>query len=261
MSTPAGSKRIRRLFTIETLPADWEVRRLIETYRNYRQGTTQSKWDESNWGYRAILRERQKAITNFLRMYGFAPLGTRRVLDVGCGSGKVLASLLSLGAKPENLYGIDLIPERIAEAKEHYPALNFQCANAERLEFPDSSFELVLLFTVFSSILDEQMARNVAREVFRVLRPGGGILWYDFRYNNPFNQNVWGMGLAQIRRVFPDAKVHLALITLVPPLARRLGWLTPLFYPMLAAMPPLRTHYLGLLMKMAPNSRSGLDSS
>ncbi len=250
MSTSDGSKRIRSWSTTETLPPDPEVRRLAKVYDRYRQSTTiQSKWDESNPGNRAIVRERQKAITNLLRTHGFSPLGSRKVLDVGCGSGKVLASLLNLGARPENLYGIDLLPEHIAEAKEHYPALNLQCGNAERLEFSDSSFGLVLLFTVFSSILDEQMARNVAREVVRVLQPGGGLLWYDFRYHNPRNPDVRGMALSQIRQIFPDLNMRLRVITLLPPLARQLGWLTPVFYPLLSALLPLRTHYLGLLVK------------
>ena len=168
---------------------------------------------------------------------------------MGCGSGKVLASLLALGAQPENLCGVDLLPDRIAEAQQRYPALQFQCANAEHLDFPDDHFDLVLLFTVFSSILDGQMARNVAHEVSRVLRPSGAVLWYDFRYNNPRNPNVRGITLARIHHLFPELEMHLRTITLLPPLARRLGRLTPMLYPLLAAIPPLRTHYLGLLVK------------
>jgi len=38
-------------------------------------------------------------------------------------------------------------------------------------------------------------------------------------------------------------------VTLLPPLARRLGPATPLAYPVLAALPPLRSHLIGLLRK------------
>ena len=230
--------------------SDHEVRRIKQVYRIYREShTIQAQWDESNPGNRAILRERQRTIRSLLSAHGFFPLADRRVLDVGCGSGKVLASLLELGARPDNLYGVDLLPERIAEAQQHYPDLHFQCANAEQLEFPDTSFDLVLLFTVFSSILDGQMACNVAHEVFRVLRPGGAVLWYDFRYDNPRNPNVRGMTKRHIETLFPGLHMRLHTITLFPPLARRLGRLTPVLYPVLAAIPPLRTHYLGLLVK------------
>ncbi len=229
------------------MPSDDEVKRLAYVYHSYQH--LLPKWDESNAGNRAILRERQQAIGSLLRAYGFFPLSGWRVLDVGCGSGKVLADLLDLGAEPENLYGVDLFPSSIAEARQRYPGLHFQCANAEQLDFPDSHFGLILLFTVLSSILDGQMAWNVSREVSRVLQPGGGVLWYDSRYNNPRNSNVRGVTLPQIRRIFPDLKAYLYPITLLPFLARRLGWLTPVFYPLLGALPPLRTHYLGLLMK------------
>jgi ubiquinone/menaquinone biosynthesis C-methylase UbiE len=141
-----------------------------------------------------------------------------------------------------------LLPERIAEVRQRCPDLHFQCANAEQLEFPEASFDLVLLFTVFSSILDGQMARNVACEVTRVLKPGGAVLWYDFRYDNPRNPNVRGMTRRHIGTLFPGFQMHLHTITLFPALARRLGHLTSLLYPVLAAMPPLRTHYLGLLL-------------
>jgi len=63
--------------------------------------------------------------------------------------------------------------------------MNFQEANAEALPFANGFFDLVTVFTVCTSILDPQMARNVSREIHRVLRSGGAVVWYDFRMNNP----------------------------------------------------------------------------
>ena len=227
-----------------------EVKRLAQVYRNYRENpVVRAQWDESNPGNRAILRERQRAIRKTLGTHGFLPLASRRVLDVGCGTGKVLAGLVELGAQPNNLHGIDLLPDRIAEARKSHPGLHFQCVNAERLEFRNDSFDLVLLFTVLSSILDDRMAQNVAREAARVLQPGGAVLWYDFRYDNPLNPNVRGMKKRQIEGLFPGFQMYLHTVTLLPLLARHLGHLTQALYPVLAVIPPLRTHYLGCLIK------------
>jgi ubiquinone/menaquinone biosynthesis C-methylase UbiE len=121
--------------------------------------------------------------------------------------------------------------------------------NAEQLHFEDATFDLVLLFTVFSSILDGRMACNVASEVCRVLKPGGAVVWYDFRYNSPANRNVRRITRATIQAIFPDFDLHLRTVTVLPPLARRLGRLTPTLYTIFASIPILRTHYLGLLWK------------
>lgn len=164
-----------------------ETERLRQVYRSYRESRIiQTRWGGSNPGNRAMMDERQQAIKTLLSLRGFLPLTDRKILDVGCGSGRVLASLLELGARPENLYGVDLLPDRIAGAKRQYPDLHFVCANAEQLDFPDAYFDLVLTFTLFSSILDNNMANNAAKEIQRVIKPGGTILWYDFRYNNPY---------------------------------------------------------------------------
>src|SRR5262249_49418911 len=133
----------------------------------------------------------------------------------------------------------------------------FDCGNAEQLDFPDGSVDLVVLYTVFSSILDETMARNVADEARRVLRapdpasgrPRGAALWYDVRYANPSNPHTRAMTRQRSPALFPGFRLHLRSITLLPPVARRLGPLTPALYPLLASAPPLRSHYLGLLFK------------
>lgn len=225
-----------------------EVARITQVYNQYREdGRFQAQWSEHNPGNQAILAERRQTMAQVLQTHGLLPLTSHRILEVGCGSGNVLASLQTWGATAENLYGIDLLPDRIAAAQQKYPNLNFRCANAEQLPFPNNYFDLILVFTVFSSILDAQMSSHVAAATMRVLAPHGAILWYDFRYNNPRNPHVHGMRRHDIARLFPKLQQELTAVTLLPPLARRLGRLTPLLYPLLRIVPALRTHYLGLL--------------
>jgi SAM-dependent methyltransferase len=229
---------------------DSEVERLNAVYREYSERKLgSSKWSPANRGNQAIVQERDRILRHLLDNSGFSPLGQRRILDIGCGAGGVLADFQKWGARPENLVGIDLLAERIRMAREHFPQISFHQANAEALPFADEVFDLALLFTAVSSILDDEMRQNVAAEARRVLRPGGAIVWYDFRFNSPFNPNVRGIGRGWIRRLFPESVMRLRSLTLAPPLARRLGVFTELLYPILARIPVLRTHYLGLLIK------------
>jgi SAM-dependent methyltransferase len=232
---------------VDTQP---EVERLARVYRSYAEdAAVQHQWDGRNPGNRAIFAERQRLVGRMLQSHGLSSLEQRVILEVGCGAGSVLAGLQRWGAQPCNLYGVDLLSHRIERARKRYPEINFQCANAERLDFDAGAFDLVLLFTVFSSILEPAMAANVAGEVHRVLASGGAVLWYDFRYDNPRNPHVRGMGKREIRDLFPDFKVDLRTLTLLPPLARRLGPATSILYPLLSVLPLLRTHYLGVLIK------------
>lgn len=229
---------------------DSEIQRLSAVYRGYSErGLGSTKWSPDNPGNQAIVRERDKRLHALLETCGFLPLGARRILDLGCGMGGVLAGLQKWGARPENLVGVDLLPERVCAARERFPQISFRQANAEALPFPDCSFDLVLLFTVISSILSREMTLNAVSEVCRVLRSGGAIIWYDFRFKSPFNSNVRGVGRGAIRQLFPQFCLHLQSITLLPPLARRLCRFAPGFYGALAGVPFLRTHYVGLLIK------------
>jgi ubiquinone/menaquinone biosynthesis C-methylase UbiE len=210
-----------------------------------------ARWDLRNAGNQHILAERRRLTRQLLHRAGWVPLGDRRVLDVGSGGGAELAWFRELGASESALVGIDLLAERVDAARRAHPQLEFHLGNAEHLPFPNSSFDLVLAYTVFSSILDADMAANVAAEIQRVIRPGGCFLWYDFRYDSPANRNVRGVSEARVRELFPDLSGELIGLTLLPPLARRLGPLTPIAYPALAWVPPLRSHLLGLLRKPA----------
>lgn len=227
-----------------------ESERIARAYKNL-EGRAGARWDPSNRGNRRILEERRRATRSLLVSAGWLPLGERRVLEVGSGSGYELAWLVELGASPSRLVGVDLLPDRVAASRIAYPDLEFHNVNAEHLGFPDGSFDLVMALTVFSSIFDPAMASNVAAEITRVMHPGGALLWYDVRYDSNSNRAVHAVTRAQLRALFPSLEGRPRTVTLLPPLARRLGPLTGPAYPLLAKVPPLRSHLLGLLRKGA----------
>ena len=225
-----------------------EAERIAQAYRDL-GAKAGSRYDLRNRGNQQVLAERRRATRKLLAAAGWLPLGERRVLEVGCGTGFELASMLEMGASPERLAGVDLLADRVATGRAAHPDLDLRVANAEHLDFDDSSFDVVMAITVFSSILDRTMASNVAREVVRVLRPGGGLLWYDFRYDSPGNAHVRGIGARRVRWLFPQLHGELHKVTVIPPLVRRLGVIAPAAYPVLALAPPLRSHLIGLLRK------------
>ena len=93
------------------------------------------------------------------------------------------------------------------------------------------------------------MKSRVALEVARVLGTGGARLLYDFRFNEASNPHVRGVTRKDIERLFPGFWPWLQTMTLLPPLARRLGRHSSTPYPPMSPLPFLPTHYLGLLSK------------
>lgn len=223
------------------------IRRVYAERERKLRGTI--KQDEGNRGNQYLVREYRARLAGILRERFERPLAQCRVLDVGCGYGSLLGWLHEQGTPAENLIGVDLLPGRIASARERFPDFTFIEANAEQFDFPDASFDLIPVFTIFSSILDRRMATTVASSIRRVLAPDGAVVWYDMRYPNPWNPNLKSMTKARIKELFPSFTLELETISLIPPLARRLGPLTKTAYPLLAAMPVLRTHYIGLLRR------------
>ena len=189
------------------------------------------------------IQSRQRAIVRRLGREGLWPLAGRDILEVGCGSGGVLLELLSYGADAERLHGTDLLAERVAAAHRRLPHVAVTCADGGRLPYGDESFDLLLQFTMFSSILDQALCYTVANEMRRVLKPGGLILWYDF-WLNPLNRHTRGIRPREIRSYFPNSQYSFERITLAPPLSRRLVPLSWAGAVALEATSILNTHYL-----------------
>ena len=221
-----------------------EISRLRKIYT---EALRDGRWDVDGPGRQQMAKERSDAIEAFLDTRPGPPLCECRFLDVGCGYGNQLRWFNERGAQPENLFGVDLLPAHIDSARKRYPDFNLSLSNAEHLNFPDDSFDIIVAFTIFSSLIDSRMAENVASEMRRVLKKSGAILWYDMRYPNPRNSSVQAMTRRRINCLFPGMATQLTSISLLPPLADRLGRTAAITYPLVAGIPFLRSHYIGLL--------------
>jgi ubiquinone/menaquinone biosynthesis C-methylase UbiE len=197
----------------------------------------------SNPAYLFTIQQRQRAMMKLLGREGMLPLAEKDILEFGCGNGGVLLELLAAGANPARLHGTDLLATRIEQTHHLLPNLALTCADGRQLPYADNSFDLILQFTVFSSILPRAVCYTVAQEVRRVLRPTGLILWYDF-WLNPKNRATWGIRPQQIRQLFPGCRYSFHRITLAPPLARRVVPLTWTGALLLEKLQFLNTHYL-----------------
>ncbi|MEZ4517539.1 MAG: class I SAM-dependent methyltransferase [Chloroflexota bacterium] len=224
--------------------ADNELEQIRRTYsRREVELVGQDKYSLGNKAYLYTIQQRQRAILRALRQEGLLPLGDKRILEVGSGAGGVLLELLSYGASPELLYGTDLLAERVAIARQLLPHVALSSSDGRYLPYPSRSFDLLLQFTMFSSITDEAICYTVAREMLRVTKPGGVILWYDF-WTNPLNKATRGIRANEIRKYFPNCRFDFQRVTLAPPLTRRLVPVSWMGAELLEKLRILNTHYL-----------------
>lgn len=217
----------------------------------YQKRTSASLYSMFEPAQMLAVQERERNLLKLLRSLSIASrLSAAKILEIGCGSGTWIREFVRWGAQPENITGIDVLSERINEARRLSPAgVTWLCRSATNLEDLREKFDLVLQSTVFTSMLDDSMKRQTAREMLRALTPGGIILWYDFRMNNPRNPDVRGIEKREIRLLFAGCSVALERLTLAPPLGRPLARRSVSLYRIAAAIKPLCTHYLGYIKK------------
>ena len=199
-----------------------------------------------------LLQERQRALRRRLAAQGITDLAPLHVVEVGCGSGGNLLELLRLGCAPEHLQGIELLPERHAQARQVLPAATrLWLGDAVQAPVADATQDIVMQCTVFSSLLDDAFQQRLAQTMWRWLRPGGAVLWYDFTVDNPRNRDVRGVPLARLQALFPQGRIRSQRVTLAPPLARAVCRVHPSLYTVFNLLPWLRTHVLAWVEKPA----------
>ncbi len=126
---------------------------------------------------------------------GFTQAKDLNVLEIGCGLGTDGAQFAKAGA---NYTGIDLTDAAVELARKRFELFQlpgiFRVADAERLDFPDNTFDIVYSHGVLHHTPDTAAA---VREIHRVLRPGGKaivMLYHRDSYNYRVN-------ISMLRRV------------------------------------------------------------
>jgi ubiquinone/menaquinone biosynthesis C-methylase UbiE len=191
----------------------------------------------------------ERELAAFFRKTKILELSNKKILEVGCGWGSWLLLFLGWGGRSENLFGIDLLPERVEAARQRLPKSEIILGRAEKLPWAADSFDLVFQFTLFSSIPSPQARREAAGEVWRVLKPGGYFVSFDYFISHPANPSTVAIGKRELARVFPEASFRFRRVGLFPPLARRLAPLSFSVVHVLEKTRILSGHYLAWSIK------------
>lgn len=196
------------------------------------------------------VQERQRVMLSLFRDLGWKDLADLTLTEVGCGTGGNLLDFLRFGLSAQNMCGIELLPERVAAARRSLPALlAVHEGDANSVDIAPKSQDVVFQSVVFSSLLDDGFQYALASRMWQWVRPGGGVLWYDFIYNNPRNPDVRGVKVKRIRELFPEGQIHVWRLTLAPPISRVVARLHPSLYTVFNIFPFLRTHVLCWIQK------------
>ncbi|MDD5953217.1 MAG: class I SAM-dependent methyltransferase [Oscillospiraceae bacterium] len=138
-------------------------------------------WNQRAEGYSAHNMdelEDQNRIRWVNTIMRYAPEGDRlKILDIGCGPGFFSILMAQCG---HEVIGVDYSDEMVAHARENAATMRqnieFRRMDAQHLEFPDESFDLVISRNVMWCLEEPERAY---REWLRVLRKGGRIVNFD----------------------------------------------------------------------------------
>lgn len=254
-----------------------EISRLRAEYARRDAVGLSKMYHYANPAFAFHMQEREWAVLQMFRDAG-VDLAGARLLEVGCGTGHILGRFQEFGAGMT--VGIDLADHRLRIARKQYPRLFFLQGNGAELPFADGAFDVVLQFMCLSSVLDPGMRQRIADEMWRVLRPGGMVLYYDLRSTHfvarllflPFSLvkklssafSSPGTGTAEekespptpvqcltsrdIRTFFPNGLICYRSVSLNYRLAG-IASTSLLVAQLLSRIPVLRTHYLALIHK------------
>jgi SAM-dependent methyltransferase len=236
----------------DTSIADEELR-MASAYAKRRLSVPDNRYSLLHEGNLLLAQTRERQILACLKRAGIRDLRSSSILEVGCGGGFWLREFIRWGARPENVVGVDLLAERVAEARNLCPlGVQVHCCNAIALPFETGVFDIVFQATAFTSVLNSSMKEQMASQMTRVAKARGMIMWYDYHVNNPWNLDVKGISRAELGTLFPKCSVEYRRITLAPPVVRLLARYSWIACSLLEKIPWLCTHHLAVIRPRLP---------
>jgi len=222
-----------------------ETDRVLRVYAE-REGSVAGRYRHERAGNLLVMQQLERILLLELAARLPVDLSRAQALDVGCGGGGWLVRLASHGVPPDQLHGVDLRPDVIARARRFLPSADVRVANAAELPHADHSMDLVTQFTMLSSVDNPRVRLAIAREMCRVVKPGGVIASYDFSFN-PKNRNTRGVTRRELADLFDGHDIDVLRVTLAPPLARLVTRRLYAVGAALQSVPLLRTHRLAFI--------------
>lgn len=215
-----------------------EADKVIERY------SRREKSNFNNTYYFHSSSEREVKYLLILKKY-FHTFDNLKIMEIGAGIGGNLLALKRHGFQWNNLYANELLDDSVEVLVDNLPNSHIFPGDAADLEFVEE-FDITFHSMVFTSILDDAFKQVLAKKMYSMTKKDGMVLWYDFKYNNPKNPDVRGIGKKEIEKLFPDAKnIIFHSVTLAPPIGRKIGN----FYHFFNSFPFLRTHIIAEIHK------------
>ena len=142
----------------------------VRFFNRFEKGSGYDVFDASS--YEKIIENMKKAIS--------AGRGSI-IYDMGCGSGSFTYYIAKAYPKSK-VIGLDISPGCISKAKKEFPNINFRVGDVEATKIKSNSVDIVCYTGIFHHFANFS---KVAKEAYRILKPGGRVFSYDPNFYNP----------------------------------------------------------------------------
>lgn len=157
---------------LEKMKRDWDER--ARENARYYVNTEREDWTDEDFfasGERTVAEE---ILTDMINICQGKDPREMRVLEIGCGAGRVTRALARLFG---TVYGVDISGEMIAQAQRalaDYPNAHlYQNSGADLAVLGEVEIDFAFSSIVFQHIPSREVIGNYVREVHRLMRPGG----------------------------------------------------------------------------------------
>lgn len=169
-----------------------------EQHLAWSEGKAADEWFERN----RVKLGAEASLLRSTKLFSSHIVAGHRVLEIGASNGHQLHKLQQLTGC--EAFGIDPSISAIADGKTKYPGLGLSTGTADKLEFPDECFDVVILgFCLY--LVDRSLLMRAVAEADRVLRRGGMLMIADFdpavTHRRPFAHQ---QGLWSYKMCYPD---------------------------------------------------------
>ncbi|NPV91585.1 MAG: class I SAM-dependent methyltransferase [Firmicutes bacterium] len=156
----------------------------------------------------------ERIILTILNNQGISLLHDKRILDVGCGDGSRFRPFLEWGARPGNIYALDVNETVLARAREYSPAgVNFICGYGDQIPLESDGVDILLNFGVIIHVMDNDLIIKMVEEFRRVLKPSGLLFLFFSNQSELVNNNKYichgtrTFSSATVKGMFKDFKL------------------------------------------------------